>query len=202
VLLPLPIRPHEPKEESFEVSWAGMHEWLELSLVTDKKLYVIDNRLRFAGDGLSEYAAFVLCRNTARGAVERRFASYIERCDQMLQKGERSYDLRGFRAHVTAARLESRGETDVRALADKLSKEFVVSEDEAYGYPMAFWFWWDLVRRKGADVPRRFVASLDKANSFDDVIASLEEIVGEKVDLLPDVTKAKADFEAYLKAGR
>jgi hypothetical protein len=199
VILPFSVEQMESKDSSLEVSWAGIHEWVELSLVMGKRLYMLDDRLRFAGDGLAEYAAFVFCRNNAKGALRQRFESYIARCDEMLARGEPTYDLMGFKAYVTASRVAPGEGIDSDALAERLRGEFSIPQEDAYGYPMSFWLWWDLVQRKGPDVPRKLIGELGGAKSFEDVMASLEGIAGEKVDLSPNVAEAKAAFQAYLR---
>lgn len=153
-----------------QIYWVIIHEAAESTLA--RLLYRHDPGTRWVGDGLAEYAGYLVSKSFARPAQRLRMEVLAKRIERLLDRGMQDYDLIGhfqvIRMQQKLGFLEGIGlllgfnrEALVRMAVEKVrlqAKDPVITA--GYAVALAFWLW--LVQEHGAETINTFLQELQK----------------------------------------
>lgn len=176
ILFPLVVTPgissllQQPFSVRFWAHWVMVHEGVEGQLA--RKLYFRDQSARWVGDGLAEYAAYVVTQELDPKVACEGWRNQQLRLRMGLERGLQQYDLiKGFPVRHDA----SLGQDGSRNASD--------AGVEQVGYALAFSFWYRMAQQHGEQTIRDFWERLSQElrPSAEDALSILEQLTGEDV---------------------
>lgn len=153
-----------------QIYWVIIHEATESTIA--RLLYPYDQGTRWVGDGLAEYAGYLVSKSFAQPAQRVRMEALTKRIERLSDKGMQDYDLIGhFQVIETQQKLgflEGIGlmlgfnrEALVRMVVEKVRLQ---AQDPViiagYAVALAFWLW--LAQEHGAETINTFLQELQK----------------------------------------
>lgn len=153
-----------------QIYWVVTHEATESTIA--RLIYRHDSGTRWIGDGLAEYAGYLVSKTFAKSAQQLRMNTLIKRVERLLDSGKQDYDLVGdfqvIRTRQKLGLLEGIGlmlgfnrEVLMRMVVERVrlqAQDPVITA--GYAVALAFWLW--LAQEHGVGVIKAFLQELQK----------------------------------------
>ncbi|MDW8329363.1 MAG: hypothetical protein RML48_05225 [Candidatus Bipolaricaulota bacterium] len=183
-----------PEEVLTSIYWVMPHEATEP--LFSRRLYANDCGTRWVGDGLAEYAGYIVSGEFSPAVQQAWLKRRLRSIERLLEQGKTSYNLpQEFQAFRR-----------VQILFIRLGCQESPLPVMVAGYGVSFAVWLDLVDRHGEEVLRKFWPELQKIQKprNQDVFKLLKALTGEDVEAL--ITRVELPWAAevlrrYLAAG-
>lgn len=176
ILFPLVVAPglssllQQPFSVRFFAHWVIVHEGVESQVA--RKLYFRDRNARWVGEGLAEYAAYVVTQELDREVACEGWKSQQLRLNMGLERGLQKYDLTN---DFPVRDASSRGQDGKGNASDAVV--------EQVGYALAFSFWYRIAQQHGEKTIRAFWERLSRQwlPSAQDALSILKQLTGEDI---------------------
>jgi len=153
-----------------DVYWVFPHEAME-NLIGNKLYH--DRQARWLGDGLAEYAGYIITSELAREAWESMLKGRRKNIQTLLEQGHKSYDL------ITKFPVK----LEFFSFGKSVLSPESLTQEEIAGYGVTLAFWLQIAQRHGEEVIRAFWERVSKQArpSAKDAARILSELTGEDI---------------------